>query len=169
MTSVGKLYLDIEEYRIPEMDPFILAKTSLESKVFSRANITAVNIPSNIQGGTKTLKTILQRHGIETINVLKKKFTQEDVISNPGATQVERETGTTTESPTNESNEKDVPEYILITDQQSQMKQFKNLFKSQGPLGGTKVLVVEWNWCVQCIFSLEVSYSNSNPAVLYYE
>ncbi|CAL9733455.1 hypothetical protein MOSE0_B01244 [Monosporozyma servazzii] len=147
----GLLRLDPMKYSIPGMDEETLKRTEWNNKVFARNKITNINLSANMQGGTNTLKSILQRHGIETVNVLKKKFTLDDVVRN------------------NTDKDATTPEYILITDQQSQMKQFKSVVQ---PQDGTTILIVEWNWCVQCIFNLEVSYDNDNDndnsSILYY-
>ena len=152
--------LDLKKYYIPEVDISILQKTKLMSKVFSRGNITNINISSNMQGGTKTLKTILESHGIKDVNVLKKKFSIDDIVRN-GNYSIE-----TVENSGRIRNR--IPQYILITDQQSQMKQFKTTLLKHDK--ETKdILIVEWNWCVQCIFSLDVSYDKYKSTILYYE
>lgn len=155
--------LDPLEYTIPGMDETILKKIELShgnnnnnNKVFSRSKISSINLSANIQGGTNTLTSILQRHGIERVNVLNKKFSIEDIVSNDHSSF---------------ENDEEIPDYILITDQQSQMKQFKSVMQEQfkSAIPKRRVLIVEWNWCVQCIFNLEVSYEKKNSAILYYE
>lgn len=159
------IQLDPMQYRIPEMDEGILQKTQLNTKVFPRAHITNINLSSNMQGGTNTLRTILERHGITRVNVLKKKFTSDDVVSN-----LNNNSNNNNAKPANQNELNGEipppPQYILITDQQSQMKQFKTVVSSHK--GTNKTLIVEWNWCVQCIFSLEVSYDKKNSTILHY-
>ncbi|KAK5774226.1 hypothetical protein RI543_004515 [Arxiozyma heterogenica] len=150
--SEKSLRLDLKTYCIPEMDTDILQRTKLPNKVFSRGNIINVNMSSNMQGGTETLTTILKSHGIKNINVLKKKFSISDIVKNENHLADNKTDGGNNET-TNE-----IPQYILITDQQSQVKQFKKiLLKNDKDTKG--IFIVEWNWCVQCIFGLDVSYS----------
>lgn len=161
--SEKSLRLDLKRYCIPEMDTDILQqRTKLPDKVFSRGNIINVNISSNMQGGTETLMTILKSHGIKNINVLKKKFSISDIIKNENHL-ADNKTDEGNNGTTNE-----IPQYILITDQQSQVKQFKKiLLKNDKDTKG--IFIVEWNWCVQCIFGLDVSYSKYKSTILYNE
>lgn len=140
------IHLDPQQYAIPDISPEILSLTRLPNKVFARYGISRVNISTSMPGGTETLKTILHQHGIEVVNVLPRHFELKDIVPNNIATT-------------------DVPRYILITNQVSQMKSFKKVL---GDIGA-KVLIVKWNWCVQSIFNLQVSYEEKDTNVMYYE
>ncbi|SCU99388.1 LADA_0H19460g1_1 [Lachancea dasiensis] len=130
-TSEGPLP-DLRDFSIPELDFSVLEKTSLPTKVFQRAGITSINLTDDVPGGHEVLSSILKAHGVLQIKVLSKKFTEEDVVVN--------------------KSKRKSPTHILIAQKATQAKRFGKMFQNEGE---SKVLVVEWNWCVKSIFNLE--------------
>ncbi|SCU88849.1 LAME_0E01354g1_1 [Lachancea meyersii CBS 8951] len=140
----GKNLPDVDEYLIPDLDMTVLEKTHLQSKVFQRAGIVSINITDDVPGGQEVLSSILKAHGVQHIQVLPKKFTENDISIN--------------------SNKKKSPTHVLVAQKATQAKRFGKLC-SQGQ-GEDNVLVVEWNWCVNSIFRLDVDF-NASEFVVY--
>ncbi|CUS24866.1 LAQU0S21e00232g1_1 [Lachancea quebecensis] len=132
-----------EDYLIPEIEPEVLEKTKLSTKVFQRAGIKSINLTEEVPGGEEVLSSILKAHGVQNVHMLPKKYTEEDIIINNGR--------------------RNSPSHILIAQKASQSKKFAKLCRNAGE---NKVMVVEWNWCVDSIFTLEANLETS-PYVVY--
>ncbi|SCV00001.1 LAMI_0G02234g1_1 [Lachancea mirantina] len=141
--STKSISLPIEQYFIPDIDPDVLSKTHLQSKLFGRAGITTINLTSDIPGGQDVISSILTAHGAKTINVLPAKFQSTDIKPN--------------------ETRKDAPTYFLIASKASQAKKFAKSCRDLNESGS--VLVVEWNWCVESIFSLKADTKRSKYIV----
>lgn len=147
--KVAQVNLNLFDYEIHGVDEVILSKTKLPTKVFERANIRCINLVSDIPGGVDTIGSVLQAHGIEKVNVLRnKKCVFEDIMDNDVSKQ---------------KNE-DVFKYVLIVTKASQVKKFTKLINDHDKTG--TVLIVEWNWCVESIFHLDIDFE-SKSNVLY--
>ncbi|CAR21860.1 Rtt107p [Lachancea thermotolerans CBS 6340] len=131
-----------EDYLIPEIEPEVLKKTKLSTKVFQRAGIKSINLTEGVPGGEEVLSSILKAHGVLNVHMLPKKYTEEDVVINNG--------------------KKNSPTHILIAQKASQSKKFAKLCRNAGE---NKVMVVEWNWCVESIFTLEANLETSRYVV----
>ncbi|CCK67844.1 uncharacterized protein KNAG_0A01550 [Huiozyma naganishii CBS 8797] len=123
------------QYRIPEVDPSVMALSALPARVFPRAGIHRVNLAHDIAGGSTVVAGILRAHGIQETRTLPRKFQEGDILKN--------EAGGTTEAA--------APDYVLVATRPSQARRFQQL---TGHAAAT-ALVVEWNWCVQSIFDLQ--------------
>lgn len=131
--------LPVQNYFIPEIDPLVIKKTRLTPNVFARYGINSLNLHDDITGGVTLISSILEAHGIKKINPLKKNFKFKDI----------------------EINESDIaPKYIMIATSTSVAKKFSKLCENKG-----STLVVEWNWCVKCIFELEVNFRDKEFVV----
>ena len=126
--------LQMEKYFIPDIDPKVLEKTKLPTKVFERHGFTHVNISDDIPGGCKLISSILKCHGMKEVNPLGKKFDMNDIVKNTGS--------------------KRSPDYVLIASKASMAKKFNKCVKDTDK--SNKVFVVEWNWCVKSIFNLDI-------------
>ena len=161
-TFVEYLTLSPEEYQIPEISRRLLGTTELPTKVFERAQIRRVNIVQDITGGVKTIETILKAHGIEEVAVLKGRSKREDILRNTNEALTDNGPGaiesTKCQSSTDGGREpgpKFVPDYVIIVQRDLQAKRYSKLLK---PVA--EPLIVEWGWCVQCIFNLSVDYTD---------
>ncbi|CAI4064017.1 Rtt107p SKDI_08G2010 [Saccharomyces kudriavzevii IFO 1802] len=147
--KASRIDLNLFNYVIHGIDQSILSKTRLPTKVFERANIRCINLVNDISGGVNTIGSVLKAHGIEKINVLRsKKCVFEDVMRNDVSKQ---ESG-------------GIFKYILIVTRASQVKKFTKLISDHDK--NCTILIVEWNWCVESIFHLDVDLT-SKSSVLY--
>lgn len=127
-----------EEYSIPDMDPDVLARTALATKVFQRAGIKSINITDDVPGGEEVLSSILKAHGVEEIRMLPKKFSEQDIIVNSG--------------------KKSGLSHVLIAQKATHAKKFARFCDDTE---NSNVMVVEWNWCVESIFTLKANLQDS--------
>ncbi|AGO11635.1 AaceriADL145Cp [[Ashbya] aceris (nom. inval.)] len=131
--------LPLEQYYIPDIDSDVMAKTVLPTKLFERSGLLAVNLSEDIPGGVEIISSILKAHGMVQINGLPKKFKATDIARN-------------------KVDDKDSPDFVLVATKASAAKKFSKLCEELDR--SAKVLIVEWNWCVKAIFSLEVAYND---------
>ena len=147
--KLSQININLFDYEINGINESIISKTKLPTKVFERANIRCINLVNDIPGGVDTIGSVLKAHGIEKINVLRsKKCTFEDIIPNDVSKQ---ENG-------------GIFKYVLIVTKASQVKKFTKLINDRDK--NETILIVEWNWCVESIFHLNVDFT-SKKNVLY--
>lgn len=147
--KLSQININLFDYEINGINESIISKTKLPTKVFERANIRCINLVNDIPGGVDTIGSVLKAHGIEKINVLRsKKCTFEDIIPNDVSKQ---ENG-------------GIFKYVLIATKASQVKKFTKLINDRDK--NETILIVEWNWCVESIFHLNVDFT-SKKNVLY--
>ena len=161
-TFVDYLTLSPEAYQIPEISRRLLDTTELPTKVFERAQIRRVNIVQDITGGVKTIETILKAHGIEEVAALKGRCKKEDILRNTNEAPIDNSPGAGESTGCRDDTDgvrdscpKFVPEYVIIVQKDLQARRFSKLLK---PVA--EPLIVEWDWCVQCIFNLSVDYTD---------
>ncbi|AAS51775.1 ADL145Cp [Eremothecium gossypii ATCC 10895] len=130
--------LPLEQYYIPDIDADVIAKTELPTKLFERSGLQAVNLSEDIPGGVEVISSILKAHGMVQINGLPKKFKAKDIAKN--------------------TVDNGSPDFVLVATKASAAKKFSKLCEEVDR--NAKVLIVEWNWCVKAIFSLEVDYND---------
>ncbi|CEP62157.1 Rtt107p LALA0_S04e09142g [Lachancea lanzarotensis] len=141
--TLGDKFPDVAHYVIPDLDKEILERTHLHTKVFQRAGIVSINVTDDVPGGRDVLSSILMAHGVQDVHVLPKKFAETDIHAN--------------------TNKKKSPTHILVAQKATQAKRFNKLCAQLQQ--EKKVLVVEWNWCVNSIFKLEVDFGSSDYVV----
>ena len=144
-----QINLNLFDYEINGIDESIISKTKLRTKVFERANIGCINLVNDIPGGVDTIGSVLKAHGIKKINVLRsKKCTFEDIMPNDVFKQ----------------GHGGIFKYVLIVTKASQVKKFTKLINDHDK--NATILIVEWNWCVESIFHLNVDFT-AKKNVLY--
>lgn len=136
--------LDIKQYYIADIDPEVLKRTKLPTKVFERAGLTQVNLSDDIPGGFDLVAGILKSHGMMEVKPLRKKFTIVDIAVN--------------------NDKKSPTDYVLIATKASVAKKFSNCIKGAHP--DKRIFVVEWNWCVKSIFNLDIDMSDREYVIL---
>ncbi|CAI1733227.1 hypothetical protein SEUBUCD646_0O03200 [Saccharomyces eubayanus] len=147
--KVAQMNLNLFDYEIDGVDEVLLSKTKLPTKVFERANIKCMNLVSDIPGGVSTIGSVLQAHGIKNVNILRnKKCIFEDIMDND----------------VSEQKDENIFKYVLIVTKASQVKKFTKLINDHDK--ASTVLIVEWNWCVESIFHLDVDVE-SKSNILY--
>ncbi|SCV02262.1 LANO_0F16358g1_1 [Lachancea nothofagi CBS 11611] len=137
-----KMLPNVDDYRIKDLESSVMERTSLPTKVFQRAGINTINLTDDVPGGQEVLSSILKAHGVQHIQVLPKKFMESDISANKG--------------------KKQSPTHILIAQKATQAKRFGKILDNNAQ---NKVLVVEWNWCVNSIFKLDTDLEDSQFVV----
>ncbi|CCF56723.1 hypothetical protein KAFR_0B04270 [Kazachstania africana CBS 2517] len=151
-TTFDTLKIAHDKYAIPDMTSHVLETTKLSTKVFERGYLSNINIFHDIPGGAETIASILKSHGIKKVTVLPSNFGLDDLALNE-----------IRDSDTN------VPRCVIVSHKASQVSRFKRLVSTKGNREGFNALIVEWNWCVNCIFSLNVSFADTSNVLLRYE
>ncbi|KAL3236596.1 Rtt107p RNJ42_01690 [Nakaseomyces bracarensis] len=126
-------YKDVpDKYRIEGITDD-LTDALKRGKVFDKAMIHAINVVSDLKGGPRVIIDILKCHGVKEAAILSKNFTIDDITTN-----------------------KKKPNYILVASTKTQANKFK---KTITPNDAT-VLIVNWDWCVNCIFNSKIDYND---------
>lgn len=174
----------ISKYKIPEMDcdnlqkqiQFLVSQNehissvskSHSTNMFSTYGINKINIVQNINGGVPVISDILRAHGIVDVNSISEKVkdivVDRDVVAN--------------EKKRDEKKFSDAPyfKYVFLVNKTSQANSILKALKQQGIISSEKktkkdgatseqVLIVEWNWCVKCIFNLSIDFNNKEFVV----
>ncbi|KAG0671948.1 hypothetical protein C6P45_004416 [Maudiozyma exigua] len=143
----------IEQYSIKEISDDMKHKTELGTKIFERAHLSNVNIFQDINGGTDTIRAILESHGVKKVNILNSKFSKDDILKNDNNSNSENFTSSVT------------PDYLVIATKTSEVKKLKQLLinsKLQDSNDNVidSVHIVTWNWCVNAMFTLQVDFKD---------
>ncbi|CCC69732.1 hypothetical protein NCAS_0D01510 [Naumovozyma castellii] len=142
--------MNLDDYRIPGIDQELLDRTKSTMRLFERFEMSDINISSEVVGGVELISSILKCHGIKNYKILKKnKFTKEDIVKN---------------NKLKAKSKSKIPSYIMLATTSVQTKRFRKLTKEIDP-EDENVLVIDWEWCVQSIFTLEVNFDSNQ--VLY--
>ncbi|AMD18632.1 HBL270Cp [Eremothecium sinecaudum] len=141
----GNVLLNLDKYHIQDVDQEILKKTHSHAKLFEKS-LLSVNLSDDVPGGAEVLAPILKAHGITNVSGLPKKFEFKDIVPNKLDKQYQS------------------PDYMLIANKASVAKKFAKLCKEHD--SKSKVLIVEWNWCVKAIFSLNVDYTDPEFVII---
>ena len=149
------LKVDLEKLTIPGFSTEYLKKSQLHSKLFERAGITHINIMNDVPGGVEVISSILTAHGIKKVQILKQKFSDDDICKNDG-----HENFTSKKSKL--CKEIMPPEYVIISNKQSQVKKLKKFISENKKTG----LIVDWDWCVRAIFNLDIDLEDKKGAIL---
>ncbi|CCH59557.1 hypothetical protein TBLA_0B07390 [Henningerozyma blattae CBS 6284] len=147
----GSIKLPFEKYQIRDFEDDIneqriLNKTNLPTKIFERGNVTNVNLINDIPGGIEVIRSILTSHGMRDIKIIPKTFNKEDFIQNIPS----------------KKDQKDDQSFdcIFIVSKGSQVKKFKKVMNND-----MKILAVKWDWCVNSIFNLDVTWDSKDGIV----
>lgn len=136
------LLLEPRKFSIPDLDvEKILNRKQFEGKLFSNANITHVNLLQEDVKSVDVVTRILRNHGMQQINVLTKKDLKLDrLICNCG--------------PSATTHDRESEGYVFIANKGTGLSRIKKLATKEQL---DKVLVVDWDWCVESIFHLETN------------
>lgn len=93
----------------------------------------------DLKASPKVVGEILKCHGVDSFTILKKQYVLTDIARN-----------------TRVSTDNTV-DYILIASSKNQVTKFKKLIQQETNSENVSVLVVNWDWCVDCIFNAEVN------------
>lgn len=139
--------LKVSQYAIPDIDTnMVYQATSSSTKVFQRAGIRQINLVNDIPGGADVIASILKAHGIQEVKITNNKFTLNDLLKND------------TNVSEADNNEKTKLDYILLVNKATQVKRFK---KQINEVTST-AMAIEWNWCVDSIFTLNVDFKDKS-------
>lgn len=160
------MFQDLDEYMTPEVTRELLDKAQQHRKLFERMGLFTINMVDDVRGGTALISSILQEHGIQDINIISNKEVgdmeniednHKDDSKNSKLRKINLENGKSVNP----------PKYVLLATKPAQMKKFKNAVLNSGNSDETVgVFIMNWDWCVERIFSLDVDYSK-NKNVLY--
>lgn len=152
-------FKDMDNYLIDGITREFLDKAKNPKKLFERAHIFELNMVHEITGGPTLISSILKEHGIQDINVLSNKdltdFTKIKTNEVNGSTgkrlgNIKLTDGTFIRP----------PKYVLVATKPGQVKKFKNsIMENDKNIKKESILVVNWDWCVDCIFNLDVDYT----------
>jgi len=160
-------FIDIDNYIVPDISRELLDRANKPKKMFERAGLYSINIVRDISGGPAVISSILKEHGIQNINILDNnsiksfqnfEINHKDDSKNGSLRKVKLENGTYIRP----------PKYVLVASKPSQMKKFRDSVMEADPQHSEEgILVVNWDWCVDSIFKLDIDYKR-NKNVLFY-
>lgn len=141
-----------DDFKMKEVEDLILEKTKLPTKLFQRAFISNINIASDIIGGVDTISSVLKNHGIQDI----RKLGEEAFLPNNHP-----------HKKISLSNGKEIhpPKCIIISGPKSSPRKWKKQWGDMNAGNTDGLLIVNWNWCVDAIFQLDVDYNDKKNVV----
>lgn len=138
--DVSKYRSPSNSFRIDSIDDELIEKMQkVSGKLFFKSKIKNVNIMHDLKASPKVVGEILKCHGVDSFTILKKQYVLTDIARN-----------------TRVSTDNTV-DYILIASSKNQVTKFKKLIQQETNSENVSVLVVNWDWCVDCIFNAEVN------------
>ena len=159
-------FIQTDNYIIPGISRELLNRARKTKKMFERAGIFNINLVRDIKGGPVLISSILKEHGIRSINTLDNNSTGEFAkfqvnndsdSSNHKLRKVKLENGTHIKP----------PKYVLIASKPAQMKKFRDTIIENDPnYEETGIWVVNWEWCVNSIFKLDIDYKKDKSVLL---
>ncbi|GMM59068.1 Rtt107 protein [Maudiozyma humilis] len=157
---------NLDEFMTPEVTRELLDKAHKHRKLFERMGLYSINMTDDVRGGTALISSILQEHGIQDVNILSNK-TVGDFEAIESNHKEDSELVKPRKIHLDNGNTVCPPRYVLLATKPAQMKKFKNaILENNKGEEYNSILVVNWDWCVERIFSLDVDYSK-NKNVLF--
>lgn len=138
--------VNVELYTINDITDEVLKKTKLNNKLFERAFISNINIAIDIPGSVDTVSSILMNHGIKEVQKLNQK---PYLINNHPHKKISLQNGKIIHA----------PKCIIISGNKQSLRKWKKDWKEQNNGDGDGLLIVNWDWCVDNIFQLDVDYN----------
>ena len=159
-------FIDTDNYIIPGISRELLDRTHKTKKMFERAGIFNINLVRDIKGGSVLISSILKEHGIHNVNVVDAKsigkfedleVNSKDKSSTHSPSKIKLEDGTHIKP----------PKYILIVTKPAQMRKFRDIIMENDPeYEESGIWVVNWEWCVNSIFKLDIDYKKDKYVLL---
>lgn len=120
------------KYRIEGITEEMIEKIK-GKRVFDKSFIHEINVSSDLKGGSRVIIDILRCHGVKEASVLAKSYSIEEIKRN-----------------------KKPPNYVLLASTKAQANKFKKTITDSK----ASILVVSWDWCVNCIFNSTIDYED---------
>lgn len=159
-------FIQTDNFIIPDVSRELLNRAHKNKKMFERARIYNVNLVRDIKGGPVLISSILKEHGIRNVNILdnnsisqfeKFQVNQDDESNNHNLRKVKLENG----------NHAKPPKYVLIVSKPAQMRKFRDtVIKHDSAYEEAGMWVVNWEWCVNSIFKLDIDYRKDKNVLL---
>ncbi|CCH60442.1 hypothetical protein TBLA_0C06490 [Henningerozyma blattae CBS 6284] len=152
--------LNLEKYRLSEIDDELLQRTTLRTKVFERLKIIKINLVSNKSGFSDMISSVLKAHGIEKIKSISMKMSIKDALPNESDAKLQlKESGTYVKK-----RKTSKPDLVYICPKEHKL--FRKI-KQQIVAENIPALIVDWDWCVYCIQNLVTVFPNNIPGLLF--
>lgn len=145
--------VNAELYTINDITDEVLKKTKLNNKLFERAFISNINIAIDVSGSVDTVSSILMNHGIKEVQKLSQK---PYLVNNHSHKKISLRNGRIIHP----------PKCIILSGNKQSLRKWKKEWKEQNNGDGEGLLIVNWDWCVENIFQLDVDY-NEKENVLF--